>query len=550
MNLFLYLTFYFLITLSITGHGLLFQTIFFKKDRANLGYCGLYGIFFLTIFSYFTNFFIANNQISNLIILLLGIIFFIYFIFIKFKLFNNNLLIFFLIFLILILFILTPKTHDDFQYYHFPYIHLLTVEPSSIGLGNFNHGFRTHSSIFYFSSLFFLPIIEYDIIHITPVFFLGFVNYIFLNKILKNIKDNKNFYIIFLSLLSFSFINIFFYRLAEHGTDRSSMILILLVITELIQFINNEKSKNIIINRMLILIFLTISLKAFYLIYLIFIIPIIYYQKDKIKFLIKLFKNRLIYLSFVLLFFVLSTNFINTGCIIYPLSQTCFSNLIWSIPIQDVQAMNEWYQLWSKGGATPNFRVEDPKNYINNFNWLDNWVSIYFFNKISDFIIGILFLTLIIFFLFKEKITYKVSKKNFLFIYLIIFFLLIEWFIYHPALRYGGYHLIALIIFIPISIFLSKKSLINKNFIKKVIVIICLVTTIFISRNIYRLSDEIKIYNYNFIENPTYKEKFKNFDIYKTIIKAKKNCKDNNPCNKNEFETKKKYNKTLFYKIK
>ena len=55
---------------------------------------------------------------------------------------------------------------------------------------------------------------------------------------------------------------------------------------------------------------------------------------------------------------------------------------------------------------------------------------------------------------------------------------------------------------------------------------------------------------YNFIENPTYKEKFKNFDIYKTIIKAKKNCKDNNPCNKNEFETKKRYNKTIFYKIK
>ena len=33
--------------------------------------------------------------------------------------------------------------------------------PSSFGLGNFNHGFRTPSSIFYLNSLFYLPVIKY-----------------------------------------------------------------------------------------------------------------------------------------------------------------------------------------------------------------------------------------------------------------------------------------------------------------------------------------------------------------------------------------------------
>ena len=42
------------------------------------------------------------------------------------------------------------------------------------------------------------------------------------------IKKNTDF-INYLSLLSLVFINIFFYRLAEHGTDRSAQILIFLL---------------------------------------------------------------------------------------------------------------------------------------------------------------------------------------------------------------------------------------------------------------------------------------------------------------------------------
>ena len=38
-----------------------------------------------------------------------------------------------------------------------------------------------------------------------------------------------------------------------------------------------------------------------------------------------------------------------------------------------------------KGGATPNFRVDNPEAYIQKFNWLGNWIDVYFFNKVSDF---------------------------------------------------------------------------------------------------------------------------------------------------------------------
>ena len=63
-----------------------------------------------------------------------------------------------------------------------------------------------------------------------------FCKYYILKKfiiiLLFKIKKDKINIINYLSLLSFIFINIFFYRIAEHGTDRSAQILIFLLIIE------------------------------------------------------------------------------------------------------------------------------------------------------------------------------------------------------------------------------------------------------------------------------------------------------------------------------
>ena len=63
--------------------------------------------------------------------------------------------------------------------------------------------------------------------------------------------------------------------------------------------------------------------------------------------------------------------------------------------------MRIWYELWSKAGATPNYVVQDKVTYIENFNWLGNWFKNYFFNKVSDYLIAIIFIYLI--FIFYSK---------------------------------------------------------------------------------------------------------------------------------------------------
>ena len=65
---------------------------------------------------------------------------------------------------------------------------------------------------------------------------------------------------------------------------------------------------------------------------------------------------------------LLIVNFFNSGCLLYPVKLTCFDNFSWSIPISEVEQMNNWYQQWSKAGASPTYRVDNPEIYIQNFN--------------------------------------------------------------------------------------------------------------------------------------------------------------------------------------
>ena len=122
-----------------------------------------------------------------------------------------------IVFLILFLFISVAKNHDDFPYYHFPYAYLLTEFAHPIGIGQFNNGFRSPSSIFFLSSMFYLPKISFLSTSYCTCLYIRFSNIILLRKIFdKKTFDNSKI-INFLSLFCFIFINIFFYRLAEHG---------------------------------------------------------------------------------------------------------------------------------------------------------------------------------------------------------------------------------------------------------------------------------------------------------------------------------------------
>ena len=505
MEFIFFILIYFLLTLNILGYGYFFaKNISSYNKNTNIGYLGLYGIFLLTFISYLTNLVVKHDYLHNSIILILGIFFFIkYFLTLK-NLRKEKDIKYFLFFLTLsIIAILYFKSHDDFLYYHLSFINNLTLNKVEFGIGNFDLAFNHVSSLFFFHSLFSFPFTGDYFYFIGPALIMVFSNIILVKSILEeNKKLTFNF---FLKLFIFIFINVFFYRLAEHGTDRSAIILILLSISLIFQILDNKKLNNQIFENLIIFLTFIITLKSFYVIYS-FLFLVVYFKYFSISKISNFYKSfRIVNLSIIFGILFLFYNIAYTGCLIYPVSFTCFESFYWSLDISRIEWAASFYELWSKAGATPTYRVDNPENYISGFNWLTVWTENYFFNKVSDTMAGLVVAVLIFFVIFKPK------KKKFEIIaeHKIIYFVLllyaIEWFFNHPSLRYGGYHLLALIFFIPASIFLSSQRYnYAKNF-RKIQLILLIGIIIFSYRNIDRINNENIVYNYNPFISPKYK---------------------------------------------
>jgi hypothetical protein len=511
INSFLFIIFFYLIFLSVLGYGYFFFK-FFKINISQLsfGLVGLSGIFFLTFISYFTNLIVPHDLNHNLLILLLGL-FFVFFLFYKEEFLKKKIIKIFLISLFYIISLFISKNHEDFGYYHLASVINLTENKIQFGLANFNSGFGTHSSIFYFNSLLYFPIIKYYLFNVHSLLILIFSSIFFLDHFFFK-RVNKNNFISILSFFLFVFINLIFSRLAAYGTDRAGQIVVFVIF---IIFFDILKKNGFFIDNIKILLALiayVITIKSYFLVY-IFLFPLIFLKlkkTDNFKFFIKNFYFILFLSLYVLLYFFV--NIANTGCIIFPLSITCFSDLFWSVSLESVINLNNWFELWSKAGATPNYVVDNKIEYLNNFNWVANWTRTYFFGKGIDLIgsIVLIILTFLLIFSFNQnRIKSIIFKTEFLYLYCALILFLLIWFNKHPDLRYGGYSIIALIFFIPASIYLSRFDVFHKKNNLLICCIVLAVITSFNIRNYIRISSELKREDpYKFDNFPFFSKKY------------------------------------------
>jgi len=116
----------------------------------------------------------------------------------------------------------------------------------------------------------------------------------------------------------------------------------------------------------------------------------------------------------------------------------------------------------------------------------------------------------------------KLSKKNYLLFYFFIIILLIEWFLNHPALRYGGFTLIALCIFIPLSLYIEKGINLNTELNKKITILVYISLIFFLLKNVDRIYKEYKRYNFNPLVNSHYNISENAYYFYELLLKAEK----------------------------
>ena len=468
----------------------------------------------------------SHNFTHNILLHSIGIFLFI---FLEVKNKKNYLQIILLISLIIFSALLISKTHDDFSYYHLTFTKYLTEQKVIFGMGILGHGYKLISSLFFLNSTFYLPFIEYFSFHFSLLFFLIFFNFFIFKEI---VSKNTHEVIKILYIFAFSFFNLSFTRISEYGTDKAGQLLIVILTIKLFHYTCFDKTKTKLYNILFLIPLLgfCITLKTYFLSYILLGLVIFFLDEKIIKNFTSIFTSRSFFILFISLSIYFIHHFISTGCLISPLSYTCFGdNLYWADNSKYYKEISLWLEQWAKAGAGPNFRVDDPLEYIQNFNWVSHWIEKYFLGKFLEQLGLLLAVFLIIFLLFKNfklKNELLILNKKTLCFYLIILSIFFIWFTKHPSLRYGGYSIVFLTLSIPMAImFQCVKN--RNNFRDKFKYFVIFIIIVFNLKNITRIDNEFKrtdLYkfdNFPFFAIPEKKFIFEKtssgLTIYKTI---------------------------------
>ena len=236
---------------------------------------------------------------------------------------------------------MTVNLHDDHLLYQIPYIKYKQEYKIIFGLVSLND-FLAYSHGFYdIMSLFKMPILENRLVFLLPVIFFMFFIISLTSYLHKNetILKTLIYFVFFLTLLKFT-------RSKEFGTDIPIIALIFLIQIYLLKF-NSEKKLEYFYKMMIIF-----SMAAIFKIYAILAIFYFLIFSKFIKKIIKDIISKQKLFLFFLIFLTLITfakNLIQSGCLTYPASSTCFDKKIlsWSAG----KEFSEWRQDFLNGGV-------------------------------------------------------------------------------------------------------------------------------------------------------------------------------------------------------
>ena len=470
----------------------------------------IFGYLILSILITFIHFFSEINFFIIIIIFFTG--FFLHFKTYEysFKNIKSKYYWFIIIFLILTPIFISQKYHEDFGYYHLPYVINLINEKIVFGLGNLNNGYVHNSiwlnvlSIFYFKN-------DYNFLTLpTYLLYTLFIIYCIDQIIYNNKYHNSNYFLI----ICIFYLILKFTRISEFGNDIPAIIYSILGIFFFLKYVeeNNFDKKKIFLLRHISFTLFAILIK--FSVIPICILTLYIFVRDFKNIYKEIFKyNYFIIYLLVILFF--TQQFIYTGCFIFPSNITCvdvswFNNEFLNLRTK-LELTNKSYSVARE--------IISSDEYLSNFNWIPYWFKRNYLEIIEHLLTMsipiIIFLSLL-----KEKIN-NINYINSLKI--LIFFLGIGfgfWFSLSPVFRFGAIYFLVFIFIFTVP-FYEKKFFSKKIF----LTLICLFLIFNFSKNINRvikknyvffgidsINNEYIIYD-NFISNKT-------IQVFRPNIKA------------------------------
>ena len=469
--------------------------IFSRKNTINITSLSsklIYGIILISFISLILNFFVPLNPLVNTILLIIPA----FILFKKFSYFFSVKFFQFIIINAILVFLLVAKSNvyrPDAMLYHLPYINILNEEKIIFGLSNLHFRFGHISIVQYFSAFFNNFLLSKNAIVLSIAIIASSVIINFSSQVLfylRNKKFNFHFFYLFSILI---FIVYKMNRYSEYGNDAPTHFLFFFLISEIIKCIDNEVSSD---NSNNFILSIFISLNKITMAFSIFL-PFIFLKKENI---INIIKSKKFYFGTFFLVLWIFKNIIVTGCLVYPVSKLCLTDLKWT-NINQVSSVASENEAWTK--SWPDFKNKNnisQNDYSKNFNWLKTWSKSHL-NKIIKILLPyIIFLTIIYIFLYqkyknKEDEPNIINKKKYLILIILMFIFSIIWFLKVPVYRYGYSYFICLfsLIFSYLCTFANLTSKDAKKFFGFFLVVCFLA---FLTKNSMRIIMDDKI-NYN-----------------------------------------------------
>ena len=468
-----------LVYFVILGFGSLVKNYFYRDFFFKF----LVGYFFIGLISLFVNFFSPINSQISILVAFLGIVIF----FINYKDFNKKeLLVVFLVYIAFSIILILYSDHPiDSNMYHHPFVSYLNAEKIIFGVANIQFRFGHISFLQYVQAI--LISDYFHILNISTPNIILFTSFIYFCA--KKIISSRDVNFVSLLILIFgSFLLIKYGRYREFGNDIIPLLISFYALIRVIEEIFTNKEKNLMLFNLAPLYGIFIfSHKISYTFTVLIFLVLINFK----NFNLKSINFKIIIIFFIFSFLWLTKNYINSTCLTYPLSFTCFENTNWQLGyISTVESVSYLTELWSKGFiSNPDWQKLNLSEYIQDFNWVSNWLRSHFI-KILEKLSPIFSALLIIFslgYIFKQKKKEFFNYKRLYFIIFFIFIGLVVWFIKAPLFRYGAFYVVSFISLIFLVLY-SYLFGCNNTFKKKYLSYLFLFSLVFfVFKNIDRI---------------------------------------------------------------
>jgi hypothetical protein len=479
----------------------------------------IYGLIFISFIALVLNFFTPLSKLTNSLVFIIILIISLINKKIRKSITNKSVLSVILV-ISSISFLLLYKSkiyQPDAGMYHLPYTGLINSEKINFGIANIHHRFGFITIIQYTSAIFNNYLFSENGITLPLAILASTVIINFYSHIIFYIKEKKISNIHFIYLLCVTiFMTIKMSDYSNYGNDAPGHFIFFFLISEILK----EKFIEINLSKLLILsVFIFLNKISFILILTIPLTWIFLYKKINI--------NIITIISFFFLLLWLVKNILVSGCILYPLENTCLAKLKWSTTNNQTINTKEAYietESWSKG--YPDQKKYTQEKFIEKFNWLKTWSNkhfVYILNKLFPFICILIFIYL---FLRKNnnarnKLKYSTQKLYFIFFFSFISLLL--WFLNAPLYRFGYSSIILFITVIYIQIIKKFFFCTEKNL--KFFKIIFLISFFFlILKQLPRFINVDENLLHKTWPNIYTENKYKEFNLGNVLVYNSENC--------------------------